>query len=95
MSNLEALLRQKKVLEDRIERHHARQKKLVIQEIHRLMKKNSLAISDLKSEVLTDTAEHSAKVRYRDPMSGSTWSGRGRMPKWLVGKSREEFEVGD
>jgi len=36
-------------------------------------------------------------VRYRGP-SGETWSGRGRMPKWLQtleaeGRSREEFRT--
>jgi DNA-binding protein H-NS len=35
-------------------------------------------------------------VKYRNPETGATWSGRGRMPKWLVlageqGRSREEF----
>ena len=35
-------------------------------------------------------------VKYRNPETGATWSGRGRMPKWLAlaeeqGRSREEF----
>ena len=35
-------------------------------------------------------------VKYRNPDTGETWSGRGRMPKWLAlaeqsGQSREEF----
>ncbi len=37
-------------------------------------------------------------VKYRNPETGATWSGRGRMPKWLAfaeeqGRSREEFAV--
>lgn len=40
-----------------------------------------------------------AEVRYRDPESGSTWTGNGRIPKWIKqaeasGKSREDFRVG-
>jgi len=36
--------------------------------------------------------------KYRDPMSGATWSGRGRPPRWLseaveAGRSREEFLI--
>ena len=27
-----------------------------------------------------------AKVKYRDPKSGETWSGRGRMARWLAAK---------
>jgi DNA-binding protein H-NS len=35
-------------------------------------------------------------VKYRNPETGATWSGRGRMPKWLAfaeerGRSREDF----
>ena len=38
-------------------------------------------------------------VRYRGP-TGETWSGRGRMPKWLQaleaeGRDRKEFQVSD
>lgn len=33
------------------------------------------------------------EVRYRDPISGATWSGRGRPPRWLDGKEREKFAV--
>ena len=36
--------------------------------------------------------------KYRDPSSGQTWTGRGRMPKWMeaqiaAGKDREEFLI--
>ncbi len=35
-------------------------------------------------------------VKYRNPDTGETWSGRGRMPKWMAlagerGRSREDF----
>jgi DNA-binding protein H-NS len=30
---------------------------------------------------------------YQDPKSGNTWSGRGKPPKWIVGKSREGFLI--
>lgn len=29
--------------------------------------------------------------KYMDPLSGRTWSGRGRRPNWMVGKNIEEF----
>jgi DNA-binding protein H-NS len=40
----------------------------------------------------------SPAVKYRNPDTGETWSGRGRMPKWLAlaeqgGRSREEFSA--
>ncbi len=38
----------------------------------------------------------SPAAKYRNPETGETWSGRGRMPKWLAlaegqGRHREEF----
>jgi DNA-binding protein H-NS len=38
-------------------------------------------------------------AKYRNPTGGETWSGRGRVPKWLAaelakGRTREEFLVG-
>lgn len=39
-----------------------------------------------------------APIKFRDPVSGHTWSGRGRTPVWLRdleadGRSRDEFAV--
>lgn len=34
-----------------------------------------------------------AAAMYRDPTSGKTWSGKGRMPLWMVGKNREDFVI--
>ena len=31
--------------------------------------------------------------KYRDPATGTTWSGRGREPKWMQGKKREDFAI--
>jgi DNA-binding protein H-NS len=30
-------------------------------------------------------------AKYQDPKSGKTWSGRGKPPKWIVGKNRDRF----
>jgi len=34
-------------------------------------------------------------AKYRDPISGKTWSGRGLAPKWLAGKNKEDFLIKD
>lgn len=36
-----------------------------------------------------------AKVaaKYRDPVTGSTWTGRGKAPKWIDGKDRQKFLI--
>ena len=34
-----------------------------------------------------------AGLRYHNPATGDTWSGRGQAPKWIEGKDRRPFEV--
>lgn len=31
--------------------------------------------------------------KYRDPQTGSTWTGRGKPPKWIQGQDREKFAI--
>lgn len=31
--------------------------------------------------------------KYRDPETGKTWAGRGRLPKFLQGKDKEAFRI--
>lgn len=32
-------------------------------------------------------------AKYRDPVSGTTWSGRGKPPSWIAGKDRTPFAI--
>lgn len=32
-------------------------------------------------------------LKYQDPRTGKTWSGRGKPPKWIAGKNRERFLI--
>ncbi|RQP34132.1 H-NS histone family protein [Burkholderia ubonensis] len=34
-----------------------------------------------------------AIAKYRDPVSGAVWSGRGRTPRWIAGQDREKFLI--
>lgn len=47
---------------------------------------------------LAATSGKPVAAKYRDPATGATWSGRGRLPHWLTdelakGRKREEFEA--
>lgn len=33
------------------------------------------------------------KAKYRDSLTGATWSGRGREPQWIKGRNRDEFLI--
>ena len=32
-------------------------------------------------------------AKYRDPATGKEWTGRGKAPRWLDGKNREEYRI--
>ena len=34
-----------------------------------------------------------APAKYYDPHTGNKWSGRGKRPKWLMGKRLEDYDV--
>lgn len=51
------------------------------------------------AELARLAAKRSAKAkpqtvaRFRDPLSGETWSGRGRPPHWMAGKDKAAFAI--
>jgi DNA-binding protein H-NS len=38
-------------------------------------------------------AVRKVEPKYRDPVSGATWTGRGITPKWIIDKNREDFLI--
>ncbi|MDN7181782.1 H-NS histone family protein [Caballeronia sp. SEWSISQ10-4 2] len=34
-------------------------------------------------------------AKYRDPLSGATWSGRGRAPRWMADQERENCLIAE
>lgn len=53
-----------------------------------------------KSTAESTDGRRIVKPKYRDPDTGTTWSGRGRLPRWMTaaiaqGKTREEFLIGE
>jgi DNA-binding protein H-NS len=75
----------------------------VIEKIHNLMEAHGLTVADIDAHVGSkpgrkpaDAKESasSADVKYRDPKTGATWSGRGRAPAWIAkAKDRNKFLI--
>jgi len=65
-------------------------------QIKEIMQAYGLTASDLggtsgKSKVAKSSGSVAAK--YKDPISGATWTGRGRAPLWLNGQDKEQFLI--
>ena len=57
--------------------------------------KNTSAASKPKPLAKKTAAPAKSKVaaKYRDPVSGKEWSGRGLAPKWLQGKNKADYLI--
>ena len=93
MPSLQELLQQRSAIEHEITRVRNDSRAVAIGQILAIMSENGLALEDV-SKALQGAGgrrEGGQGVRrpvapkYRDPESGSTWSGRGLRPKWLAG----------
>lgn len=71
----------------------------VIADIKTKMAEYGITVMDLGGDVKKSSPRAAVAFKYRDVVSGNTWSGRGRTPHWLVeqvakGRKREEFLIG-
>jgi DNA-binding protein H-NS len=76
---------------------HARQSEIAnaIADIKEKMRDYGITLTDLG---LTGTkkagkAKEPVAPKYRDLISGATWSGRGKPPRWIAGQDRDAFII--
>ena len=100
-AQLSELLAQKEALERQIREEQAKAKAGAISKVRELMVQHGLTTADL---VAAPSKKNGIKAgskvppKYRDPATGSTWTGRGLKPKWLAsalsdGKSLDDFAI--
>ena len=102
----EALLRQQQEIAKSIAEFQSAQRASVINEIKTLMAQHGISAADLvvtgRSKAINpdkpDREPSKVAAKYRDPASGSTWTGRGLKPRWLVaalenGHTQDEFLI--
>ena len=68
-----------------------------IQKIKDLMQQYGITVDDLSSGTRSKQAKAKGTVaaQFKNPESGETWTGRGRAPRWLDGKDKEQFRIKD
>lgn len=90
------LLAQRDALEKAIA--DARQKEIsnAVTRVRELVAEFGLKAEDIfPGRSAKSASKPKAKVaaKYRDPATGSTWTGRGKAPKWIDGKDRQKFLI--
>ena len=66
------------------------------EKIASIMREYNLTLADLGPAVKSAKPvkpRAPVPMKYRDDKSGQTWTGRGRAPKWLEGRNKEDFLI--
>ncbi|SAK98703.1 histone family protein nucleoid-structuring protein H-NS [Caballeronia fortuita] len=85
-----ALLAKQDMLNKQLAEAKERETRQVLIEIVQKMREYGIGLEELLGG--KPKAEEPAKeAKYRDPVGGATWSGRGRAPQWIAGKNRDDF----
>jgi DNA-binding protein H-NS len=102
MPSLSELLAQKAALEKQIADAQREERAAAIAEIKALMAAHGLTVADIAPRATPPLRSGSGGIKvaakYRDPVTGSTWSGRGLQPNWLRaaladGRSLSDFAI--
>ena len=64
----------------------------VIAEIRAAIREHGITADQLGFAPAGKGSRKTAPAKYRDPLTGKTWSGRGRTPLWLDGP-REQYAL--
>lgn len=101
MATIKELQAQLADLQRQIAETTQREKADTIAQIKRLMDEHGLTIADIsgsggkRGRPAGSGGAKGTKVapKYRDPISGKEWTGRGVAPSWIKDKNRDEFLI--
>ena len=99
MSKLKELLAQKEALEKQIVEIRALETTDALAKVKSIIAEYQLTQEQVfgsgRSTVkgVAKVAKTKVAAKYRDPVSGKEWSGRGLAPKWMQGKDKTQYLI--
>ena len=98
MSSYKELLAQKAALEAKIAQARQTEVAAALATVKQLVADFGLTAEDLFSTPGKKSSAGASKgskvaAKYRNPETGDTWTGRGKAPRWLDGKDRDQFLI--
>lgn len=94
MTDYKELLAQRDALEQQIAAARTAEVTEILKEIRGLIADFGLASEDIFPNTQTArTSKNKGVPKYRDPVTGKTWTGRGKAPLWIKEKDRDQFEI--
>ena len=63
--------------------------------IHEIMGEYGLTLADISGtkQAAARAPRKPVEIKYKNEATGQTWTGRGRVPKWLEGKDKNQYLV--
>ncbi|AWV01682.1 H-NS histone family protein [Burkholderia sp. JP2-270] len=94
MQQIQKLQAQLAELDQRIKAARRRERNVVLEQVRELVTSYALTAREIFGHGYSDRAKlFTVGVKYRDPVTGATWSGRGRAPAWIAGRDRAAFLI--
>jgi DNA-binding protein H-NS len=92
MSDYAELIKQRELLDQQINAIKQKEKTEAIELIKTWIDKHELTVNDLFSRKINPSGKK-VPPKYRNPTTGETWTGRGKAPAWIAGKTRDSFLI--
>ena len=92
MASYEELKAQADQLLKQAEEARKAENREIIADLKAIIREKGITAEQLGFAPAGKGSRKTAPAKYRDPVSGATWAGRGRTPKWING-SREEYAL--
>lgn len=95
MASYRELLQQRDALTVQIEEARQREIADAVAQVKAIVSEYGLNPEDIFAKRRGRSGLAGTKVppKYRDPISGKTWTGRGKAPRWLDGKDRDDYLI--
>jgi DNA-binding protein H-NS len=95
MESLSDLIQQREAIEAKIRQVRLEQTAEAIGTVRRLIAEYDLTEADLFGTSRKRVGAGASKVtpKYRNPETGDTWTGRGKPPRWIQDKNREDYLI--
>lgn len=94
--SVEELRRQQEEIDRKIQEKQKAEKKAVIDQIVNVVNTYQIPVEELVEALGGMKVKRKgakAKPKYRDPVTGTIWTGRGKEPAWIRGKDRKAFLI--
>ncbi|MGZ2747933.1 H-NS histone family protein [Burkholderia stagnalis] len=94
MQTIQQLQTQLAELDKRIKVARRSERDAALTKVRDLVTSYALTAREIFGQGYSDRAKlFTVGAKYRDPVTGATWSGRGRAPSWIVGRDRAAFLI--